>query len=167
VGKLIFKMLLMTGVFVGISNYMMYIMTGKSPFANFKLPSLSLDKKDISKNIAKALSSEKQQAYKWTDSNGVVHYSSSPPAHLSSPEQIEQAKAQKYLETLQIDPNTNLIQGSKLAEDTETEQNKQTPSPIQNIYTPAGAKKLIEDAKNVEKLLNDRFQEQKNAIDNI
>ena len=164
-GKLIFKMLLMTGIFVGISNYMLYIMTGKSPFANFKLPSFSLEKKDLSKNISKALNSGKQQAYKWTDSNGVVHYSSEPPTHLATAEDIQQAKAQKQLETLQIDPNTNLIQGTELLEDKEEEQVKSTPQPLQNVYSPGGAQKLMEDAKNVEKLLNDRFEQQKKAIE--
>jgi len=154
----------MTGIFVGISNYMLYIMTGKSPFANFKLPNLSFEKKDLSKNINKALNSGKQQAYKWTDSNGVVHYSSEPPAHLATTEDIQQAKARKQLETLQIDPNTNLIQGTEPKEDKE-ERVEPTSQPLQNVYSPGGAQKLMEDAKNVEKLLNDRFEQQKKAIE--
>lgn len=163
-GKIIFKMLLMTAVFVGIGNYMLYITTGQSPFSNFKLPTFSSAKQDLKSGINNTFSSGKQEAYKWTDKNGVVHYSSAPPEHLATQTQIDQATHNKQLQKIEVDPNTNLIQGVKLAEKKE-EQITEKPAATTNVYSPAGAQKLLNDAKNVEKLLNDRFEAQKKAID--
>lgn len=91
--------------------------------------------------------------YRWHDSAGDVQFTTDPP-----PEGIPYT-IKGY------DPNANVIQSVKLPEP-EPETSK-TPSKvldedggIVNPYEQESIKKLIEDTKNVEKLLNQRFQEQ-------
>jgi len=89
----------MVGVMVGISNYVLYIMTGKSPFSKIPQISLSAPSGD---DIKRTLSGGKETVYKWTDANGKVHYSSEAPADIESAQKME------------VDPNVNLIEGIEL-----------------------------------------------------
>lgn len=119
-------------------------MTGKTPFTG-KMPSFSIS----APKLSNVLPAKKENAYKWTDANGVVHYSSEPP------------ELAQTAEILELDPNANIIQG--LPERQEAETNKQKPSapalPQGNPYNPATVKKLIDDAKNVQTMLNKRGEE--------
>ncbi|WP_052692027.1 DUF4124 domain-containing protein [Teredinibacter purpureus] len=147
--KLVAKILVMVGLMFGVSNYIMYVMTGKSPFSA-EMPSLSIPS---ILNTDSALPSTKDTAYKWTDEKGVVHYSSEPP-----PETTQQVKK------LEVDPNVNLIQGLDVPEGvapTATPSNDTLVTP----YTPTGAQKLLEDAKDVQRILDERFERQKAIID--
>ncbi len=143
-GKLIFKVVVMLAIVVGMSNYMMYIMTGKSPFSGLS-SDMSLSAPDVSNIIPKG----NERAYKWTDENGVVHYSSEAPDHLDS-------------ETMDVNPNTNIIQGITAPEETETAStapaSAQPQMPQGNIYNPETIRKLIDDAKSVQGTLNDRYK---------
>lgn len=172
-GKLIFKMLLMVGIILGMSNYTMYIMTGKSPFSNFSLPTLSSFKfkkpnLDISNPFDESLNSGSNHAYKWTDIHGTVHYSSEPPPGIDSKEKLAEATAKNTLQKINVDPNTNLVQGETAtkAKEAQTEKGIQQET-ASNAYAPGGAKKLMEDAKNIEKLLNDRHLKQQEVINNL
>ena len=159
--KLITKMLLMVGVVFGISNYFLYLSTGKTPFskASLSLPSLADGKSkldSLSKSGKKLVKGDIQKAYKWTDSEGVVHYSSEAPA----PEQA--------VEILHVNPNTNLIRGARPAPKDNTES---TPTPTNDtvlpqgqVYNPKNVKKLIDDAKNVQKLMDQRYQQTEQAL---
>ncbi|WP_221628264.1 DUF4124 domain-containing protein [Teredinibacter franksiae] len=146
-GKLVIKVVVMMGLMLGISNYMFYIMTGKSPFfdgsTSLSAPSLS--------DFTPSLPVGKDTAYKWTDEKGVVHYSSEPP-----PDVTQQVKK------LEVDPNTNLVQGLE-AKPVVPEANEQ---PVANTapMVPGGAQQLLKDAKNVQKLLDDRYEQQKKAM---
>ncbi len=150
-GKMVFKMVLMLAIVVGISNYMLYIMTGKTPFSasDIKMPDLSAP--DI-KSIANG---GKTTAYKWKDENGVIHYSSEPP-----PEQ-------QQVEVLEVDGNVNLVQG--LREQEEIPGPSQNPEgtidmPSGNVYSPENIQKLIRDAKEVQQKLNERYSEQEKIM---
>jgi len=98
--------------------------------------------------------------YKWTDAQGQLQFSSSPP-----PEGTEYT-AKGY------DPNTNLIQAVEIpAEEVEVkteapESGKPAGSldDIGEVYSPEKIEKLFEDAKNIEKLLNDRLKNQSAQI---
>lgn len=150
-GKLAFKLFAMLAIMLGVSNYMMYIMTGKLPFSadSFSVPSLP---DSLPSTIGSSILSKKQQAYKWTDENGVVHYSSEAPSDAAQATIIE------------VDPNTNMVQGLRSAAepDTEATEPKQEPHaslPQGNIYNPDTIKKLIDDAKNVQETLNKRNED--------
>lgn len=97
--------------------------------------------------------------YQWQDSEGNIQFTNEAP-----PEGVE-------YQIRHYDPNANVIQSVKLpAEETEpkageTEQPSttgalETPSP----YSPDGVKKMMEETRNIEKLLNQRFQDQQSAI---
>ena len=96
----------------------------------------------------------KDVVYKWKDKDGVTQFSSTPP-----PTGVEYT-SKGY------DPDLNLIQSVKVkteqpeksADDTIKQVKK--PSDIGNPYSPKKIEKLFDDAKNVEKLLNDRMKQQ-------
>lgn len=140
--KLIFKCVFVVIAAVGVSNYMMYIMTGKLPFSkdSISLPSFS-------GSGLPSLSEGKTTAYKWTDENGSVHYSSEPPPNPSV-----------AAEKLEVDPNVNLIQGLK--EETEIAgsdaSQPQGPDFSGNIYSPENVKKLVDDAKAIQGTMDER-----------
>ncbi len=144
-GKLIVKMLVLLAIVVGMSNYALYLMTGQSPFAG--------DGPDLSIGLPSAssvLPAGKEQAYKWRDKDGVVHYSSEPPPDSES------------AELLQVDPNTNLVQGLRPSESQEAETAETTPQaalPQGTVYNPENIRKLIDDAKKVQETLNERNAE--------
>lgn len=146
VKKLVIKVIVLVVVMVGISNYAVYLMTGRSPFSakDIALPSISVPK----------LPAGKDTAYKWVDEKGVVHYSTEPPPQAA-------ANAQK----IEVDPNQNLVKGVEPAAESSGEPVDQTAPTLQSPYSPGAAQKLIEDAKNVQNLLNERYEMQKKIID--
>ena len=127
--------------------------------SDIKVPSFSLpDMPDIVTNTEPlSVSGKEDIIYKWMDKQGVLHFSSSPP-----PEGIE-------FTSKGYDPDTNLIQSVKvITEPTERlrpqQKQVQAPSDIGNPYSPAKVEKLINDAQNIEKLLNDRLKRQEALI---
>lgn len=153
--KLVIKCLLMVGIMVGISNYALYIMTGKMPFDSAPKISFSAPSQH---DLRRGLSGGKETVYKWTDAQGKIHYSSEPPQN------------QSLAKKLEINPDANLIQG--LAPQTSQ---KPEPKPAQpasvpggvNAYNPAAVKKLVDDAKNVQNLLNERNEATQKALQNL
>lgn len=144
-GKLVFKAIAMLVVTIGISHYGMYLMTGRSPLSD-----LSFSKLELPSFSAPALPQGKETAYKWKDENGVTHYSSEAPQHLQST-------------TIEVDPNTNLVQATKLPEKPkEDSKEPATTQPSVNVpgpvYSPQTVKKLIDDANNVQNTLNERYE---------
>lgn len=125
--------------------------------SDLKIPSIGLPKvvKDAKLPKLPAGSSNQDIVYQWHDADGSLHFTSQPP-----PEGIEYT-VKGY------DPNTNLIQSVELEEEpdaSDSEQNASAPvkgaSDIGNPYSPEKVEKLFNDAKNVEKLLNDRMKQQ-------
>ena len=92
--------------------------------------------------------------YRWTDSEGNIQFTSEPP-----PDGVE------YI-VKGYDPNANVIQSVKLPQqENQTEEDDpvvgtDSPEDIGNPYSPETIKKLFEDAKNVEELLNQRLKDQ-------
>ncbi len=149
--KLIIKCVMMIAIFFGISQYFLYLTTGKSPLDGLKTSEIQLSAPDI-KNIT---ASGKQTVYKWVDANGVTQYTSEAP-----PEQAVTA--------MELDPNTNIVQGIKMPEDEEKEEKPpQAEIPQGNIYNPKSIKKLMDDANNVQKLLNDRYEQQEKGLQDM
>ncbi|MEH6628079.1 MAG: DUF4124 domain-containing protein [Motiliproteus sp.] len=173
---LIFKAILVVLVALGASNYLIYLQTGKAPFdfddlrlpalptgliptelpkVSFKLPDISLDSL---KSDKPTVSAGKDTIYKWVDKNGVTQLSSEPPP------------AQQNAQVLVVDPNANIIQSAGQVSDPETEDKQETATaPAQllqgQVYSPSQVKKLMDDAKNVQQLLNDRYENQRQIIE--
>ena len=97
--------------------------------------------------------------YKWYDAEGNVQFTTEPPA-----EGIEYT-------VKGFDPNANVIQSVKMppkepvsGETGPTEQKNINPEEIGNPYSQESIKKLFSDAKNIEKMLNQRLQDQQSSI---
>ena len=96
--------------------------------------------------------------YKWYDAEGSVQYTTEPPA-----DGIEYT-VKGY------DPNTNVIQSVKIpvaeaAQDEPVSTGKTTNAlPEMSPYDAESVKKLFEDTHNIEKLLNQRYQNQNSTI---
>jgi hypothetical protein len=103
--------------------------------------------------------SGKDVFYKWYDSDGNIQFTSEPP-----PEGIEY--------TLKgFDPDTNVIQAVKAppkesgSDESTPAQSKSTDPEVIGIpYSQDSIKKLFEDTKNIEKLLQQRLQDQDSQI---
>jgi len=133
-------------------------------FSDLKLPKFSTpdlpELPDFGGKSDSAAVKGKNVIYKWIDSKGQVQFSSSPP-----PAGIKYT-AKGY------DPNTNLIQAVAIPTK-EAEAKKEVTDPKKavtslddagNVYSPEKIDKLFKDAKNIEKLLNDRLKNQNAQI---
>ena len=135
-------------------------------FSSFSLPDISIpdmpdllsSKKLVPSNIS---SDGKDIFYRWNDAQGNVHFTTVPP-----PDGIE------YM-VKGYDPNTNVIQAIKILIEpdplesapnaTDSGTDDSTPS-VDSAYNPDKVQKLINDTKNIEKLLNQRYENQNSAI---
>ena len=133
-------------------------------FSSFKLPEMGIPDlpslpESTSTGLVTGSDGDNTVIYQWKDSSGSIQFTNIPP-----PEGVEYT-VKGY------DPNTNVIQSVKISEDTSEDEpevqkeNKQVSEPdgLASVYSPEKVKKLIDDANNVEKLLNDRIKQQ-NAI---
>lgn len=107
------------------------------------LPNLNSDEKEKSAPIT---------TYKWKDANGNWHLGDTPPVDFE-------------YETVITDPNTNLIQGST-ATFSETPSAPVKERPMPSTYSPTMAYdsekvgKIIDSARNIDKLLQQRKEQQ-------
>ncbi|SMF07382.1 protein of unknown function [Alteromonadaceae bacterium Bs31] len=148
--KLIFKVLIAVVIMVGLSNYGLYLTTGKTPFANMSFSSLfantSLD--DLKPELPKG----NDTAYKWTDENGLVHYSSEPPSDSETAKRLD------------VDPDVNMIQGIEPSSPAASApQAPQTPQ-LSNPYSAEGIQQTLDKARNVQKILDERHEKQKKLM---
>lgn len=132
---------------------------------DLKMPNISLPKVPDAIDVPKIPGNggRKDIIYQWRDADGVMQFTTQPP-----PAGIEYS-AKGY------DPNTNLIQSVEIAPqpsseglNSESEQNQgnrvEGLSDIGSPYSPEKIEKLIDDANNVQKLLNDRMKQQEAMI---
>lgn len=94
--------------------------------------------------------------YQWYDADGNVQFTTEPP-----PQGIEYT-------VKGFDPDTNVIQAVELPREEapadETTGQAEKMDEIGNPYDPERIEKLFEDAKNVEKLLKQRFEDADAAL---
>lgn len=134
-------------VMLGISNYGLYLMTGKSPFSDIGVPKVSVE--DLNPLPAKP-----ETAYKWVDEKGITHYSNEKPPQ--EPEKVE---------VMEVDPNVNLIQSVEVAE--KKEEPGETIGVEGPLYKPETIQKLLNDAKDVERKLEERAKAQEEIINSL
>jgi hypothetical protein len=88
---LLLKTLVFTGVIVGISNYVIYLKTGRMPIKewvqsgnwsfDWSADQLAAKAEKMGKGVMNQVSptsTEPTKVYKWTDADGVVHYGERP-----------------------------------------------------------------------------------------
>lgn len=129
---------------------------------NLKLPDFSLpDLPDIpsGKSLSPTSGSGEDIFYKWYDAQGNVQFTTEPPA-----EGVEYT-IKGY------DPDANVIQAVKAPAEPDSGVNSDTqsktqlkPGDIDNPYDPENIKKLMDDAKNIQNILNQRIKDQESAL---
>lgn len=150
-----FKILSML-IILGILSVMPMIYMGKfDPLAFFDA-GLKVDlgvnernEKGV-KNLSTVVTDEKVQVYKWRDQNGVMQFSNTPPT-VTDAEQIV------------LDPSSNIVQAVKVVEAEEPKPSVDVEPP--NPYSMEGMKKVMEDAKGIEALLQNRHEGQQKLMD--
>jgi len=147
-------------VILGILSVMPMIYMGKfDPMAFFDsgLSKGVSEFKNLKTKAPKSLSSigadKKVQVYKWRDENGVLQFSNTPPPTGGDAEKIE------------LNPNKNIVQAVKIPEKEEPKEAAKTES--LSPYSVKGMKKVMNDAKGVESLLQKRHEEQQKMMNNL
>ena len=147
-------------VILGVLSVMPMIYMGKfDPMAFFdsRLSKGVSELKDLKAKVPDSLSSgvtdKKVQVYKWRDKNGIMQFSNTPPPTGGDAEQIE------------LNPNKNIVQAVKIPEKEEPKEVAKTESP--NPYSVKGMKKVMNDAKGVEALLQQRHEEQQKMMNDL
>jgi len=147
-------------VILGILSVMPMIYMGKiDPMAFFDssvsntLSEFKNIKAKVPENLSNVVTDKKVQVYKWRDSNGVMQFSNTPPPTGGDAEKIE------------LNPNKNIVSAVKVPEKEETEEVAKTESP--SPYSVKGMKKVMNDAKGVEALLEKRHEEQQKMMNDL
>ena len=177
--RLLIKSLTVVVIVTGVGSYSSYLLTGLWPWQTINLPSISdlsasgealLDQvEQITPDLTVPASDSTTTVYKWRDKEGVWHYSNTePPQHSNA-------------ETLHLETNVNVLPASETpATTSDSSQMIKTPAtaaksdqkPTEDnsqpsLYSSEGIQKLMQDARNVQELMNNRAAEQQQAIDQM
>jgi hypothetical protein len=109
-------------------------------------------------DLKKSVTDDRVQVYKWRDENGVMQFSNSPP-----PTQIDQA----HVEQVELHTNSNLMQAVKVPSKEEEPQQSEPVVNAPSPYSVKGMKKVMDDARGVEELLQKRHEQQQEMLNNI
>ena len=102
---------------------------------------------------ASVVSDEKIKVYKWRDKNGVMQFSNTPPVDGGPAEQI------------MVNPNKNIVDAVKVPVAEKPEKEVATMAKP-NPYSVNGMKKVMDDARGVEQLLQQRHEDQQKMTSN-
>lgn len=170
--KLFIKLIIVVTVMLTVPYY---FLGGSLPLPGFLqgLFSGSADKPEPL-NATSVRTDRDVTVYKWVDENGHTHFSETPPAG-------------KMAETMELKTNTNVMQAVKVPEPEQEEvdsggrvislgqssgaksdaKDEESGDGLENPYSPEGVQKLIENAKNVSKMMNQRHEQQQKAFDGL
>lgn len=104
------------------------------------------------KGLTTVVTDKKVQVYKWRDEYGVMQFSNTPPASGAA-------------EQVVLNPDSNLMQAVKVPEKEAAQEQVEVEAP--NPYSVRGMKKVMDDAKGVEDLLQKRHEEQLKMMQNL
>jgi hypothetical protein len=155
-----FKILSML-VTLGVLSIMPMIYMGKvDPLSWIDLDSGADDlaklKAKAPKNLSSAVTDEKVKVFKWRDKNGVMQFSNVPP-----PVDID---GDSNVEQLELNPNSNVMKAVEVPIKEEPKEVAQTEST--SPYSMKGMKKVMQDTKGVEALLQKRHEAQQEMLNN-
>lgn len=105
------------------------------------------------KNLSNVTTDEKVQVYRWRDEHGVMQFSNKPPLEGGA-------------ERMQLNPDENVIQAVKVPveEVAEMEVDKsEAPGP----YSVKDMKKVMDDARGIEDLLQKSYEDRQKMLNNL
>ena len=182
VAKILLKVSLIAFMAFGLITYVNYLMTGQVPAIFRQTPHLSdfkshgvkeslSDKATQFKEtinekldaIPSITGNSKSTLYKWRDEKGQLNYTNDPPP-----------KGIKF-EKIILDSRTNVIPSIKSSKNTEVETSKPSPTmqterthsfnKPSDLYSPEGIEQLINQAKDVQNLVDERYKNQQKMIE--
>lgn len=112
-------------------------------------------KANATNGFAGVVGNEKVQIYKWRDKNGVMQFSHVPPASGGFSEKVE------------LNPNTNIVQAVKVPQVEKEQPNEVAQIEKPNPYSIKSAKKVLQDAKGIEAMLQKRHEEQQKMLGDL
>ena len=147
-------------IFIGISQYGLYLITGTLPFngvVNAIAPVLPSDDTQATFSLSNPPKIVEETVYKWIDENGTTHFSKTKPA-------INPSK----IEIIAVSDNVNIIESPPARLEPKGAPKDDVPSiNSKNIsYSPENIQKLIKDAQNLQDTLNQRYQAQDDILNN-
>lgn len=165
--KLLFKVTLLTGLMLLVPYYMLG--GGSMPGFLQDILKTGKEKAPVTMKGMSAVTTDKEVTfYKCTNENGQVEFSQSP--------------CNGEGETIRLQPNVNVVQRTKIPDEEEQESSgptlitlgnstnessskdkKEDGTEIGNPYDPENIQKLIKDAKNVGKLMEQHGKQIDNA----
>lgn len=151
----------------GSMSYMNYLTSGKMnlPFNKFfqdgptsVIDVLQQKAESVSEDVSASVkTTEPQKIYKWQDEYGQWHYGNQPPENITNAESLTINQNQNIMDAVK-EPESAAVQT-----ETVTTEPKKVTTP--NPYSPEQVKKAIEDAQNVQNLINERFESQKKMLE--
>jgi hypothetical protein len=149
-------------VMVGVVTYGTYIMTGRVPWqglTSLKKPDLKIPELGLP-----AQQAVKQRFYKWEDEDGVRHFSSEPPGDNLRYEIVEVDPNINVVAPVPLEPNEAVPeQAHEASSDKREADENDSPFP----YSPERVKKLMDDARDVQKTLNERAEKQQELLNDL
>ena len=137
-------------IYTGKFNPMEFLGSGFSSGAS-KFESL---KAKAPANLTNVVTDEKVQVYKWRDKNGVMQFGNTPPPSVRNAQMVE------------LNPNSNVVKAVKVPvveEKPEASTAVEQPGP----YSVKGMKKVMDDAKGVEQMLQQSHDQRSKALNNL
>jgi len=111
-------------------------------------------KAKVPKNLTGVVTDQKVQVYKWRDEHGVMQFSNTPPPSVSNAERVV------------LDPNNNLMKAVKVPEK-EEKSKEVVETEMPNPYSVKGMKKVMDDARSIEDMLQQRHEKQQEMMKNL
>ncbi|MDH5471350.1 MAG: DUF4124 domain-containing protein [Gammaproteobacteria bacterium] len=146
--KLLIKVSIIVGIMMAVPYY--FYSGGEMPgfLRDFGLGGAE-DKPALPGNFSNVTTDKEVTVYQWVDEHGRKQFGSAPPEGVEA-------------EAKNLKPAQNVISAFKIPEKEESGDTaaRQSDHIIKNPYSPGVAKKLIDDAKNVQQLLDQRFENQ-------
>ncbi|MBU0501504.1 MAG: DUF4124 domain-containing protein [Gammaproteobacteria bacterium] len=144
--RLLIKLLLTLLILAVILPFTPFMPGGKPlmQIGDLKWPRLVVpaaqDITDSLKSRPSAPSSKNKTFFKWRDAQGNIHFSDKPPKEKTA-----------HLETIEVNPDANLIQGVRVPPPPQPQQTVQTTpqADIPSPYAPGQIKRLFDEAHKI------------------
>lgn len=137
-------------IFLGDNDY-----AQRLGFDGFGKKGNAITSAKLPKNVKTVVTDKRVEVYTWVNEQGIKQYSNTPPPEGGASEKIV------------LTPGTNVIEGLKVPEEeTEVASGSRVFS-VGNPYTPGGMKEVIDNAKDVQELMNQRQADQEKMMQGI
>lgn len=162
--KIIFKVLMMLIIFMGLGSYGAYLTGQPIPIFNSEnLASIkakfatifdSAKPSNIAKTAQSVVDGEPEKLFfKWKGPDGQTHFGDRPAAGALNVEVIRGK-----------DLSGNTVAATQMPEPEAGQPQASTDTSMPNPYSPEGVKEIMDKAKNVQKLMDERMQQQQKAM---